>query len=314
MRWPALGHNFAALDAGGSLRRILPFVRSGDRFMPSLGVAAALRGADITAGGGRTRGRTLRIRDRLVPLMPVPVKDAITGQTVDQLDDAGQLPGAGSARRMANGRIDASRRGTSSSRRSSCCRATKPTVDPAVFKGKIVFVGLTASGLVDVFQTPFDSRGQGKMPGIQMHASVADSILSNRFITPAATGYADGDDRRAALAVGLLAAFLPFTAAAIGSVVVMVAWTVYAWIRFQERTLGKPDATAGRDGPGALFRHRVSILRRGQEKSGSSRSCSADTYRRTSTTSCSSIRNAPSSEATGATCRCCSPISAGSRA
>ena len=38
----------------------------------------------------------------------------------------------------------------------------KPDVDPAVFKDKIVFVGATASGLKDVFETPF---GGGAMPG-----------------------------------------------------------------------------------------------------------------------------------------------------
>ncbi|MBA3271012.1 MAG: adenylate/guanylate cyclase domain-containing protein, partial [Acidobacteria bacterium] len=110
----------------------------------------------------------------------------------------------------------------------------KPSVDPSVFRHKIVFVGLTASGLVDVFQTPFDSRGQGKMPGIQMHATVADSILSNRFIRPA------GDKSRiaaivaAALIVGLLAAFLPFNAAAPMAVVAMCVWGFYAWWAFKE--------------------------------------------------------------------------------
>src|SRR6185503_7283138 len=61
----------------------------------------------------------------------------------------------------------------------------KPLVDPAVFKDKVVFIGLSAAGLVDVFQTPM---GGGLMPGIQLHATVADSILSNRFIKPAPDG------------------------------------------------------------------------------------------------------------------------------
>ncbi len=55
-----------------------------------------------------------------------------------------------------------------------------PVVDPAVFRGKIVFVGTTAAGLFDVFETPFS---HGKMPGINIHAAVADDILSNRFLT-----------------------------------------------------------------------------------------------------------------------------------
>ena len=56
-----------------------------------------------------------------------------------------------------------------------------PTVDPAAFKDKIVFIGHSSSGLIDVFATPFG----GTMPGIQLHATMADNLLSNRFIRPA---------------------------------------------------------------------------------------------------------------------------------
>jgi adenylate cyclase len=38
----ALGHNRLALDPDGGARRMAPFVRSGDRYLPSLGIAAAL--------------------------------------------------------------------------------------------------------------------------------------------------------------------------------------------------------------------------------------------------------------------------------
>ena len=72
----------------------------------------------------------------------------------------------------------------------------KPLVDPAVFKDKIVFIGLTTSGLVDVFSTPF-GVDKGNMPGIQLHATMADNLLSNRFIRPASRGARIGDrDRR----------------------------------------------------------------------------------------------------------------------
>ena len=227
-----LGHSFAALDAGGSLRRIVPFVRSGDRFMPSLGVAAALRGAGIKPQEVTLDGNTLRMGDRAAPLIPVPVKDAINAQTVDQftmlvnyrapaLLATGERPyRTFEARHILQSEIQ-------------LLSGDKPTIDPALFKGKIVFLGLTASGLVDVFQTPFDSRAQGKMPGIQMHASIADSILSNRFISPAGRGHRIVTTVCAALVVGLLAAFFPFTAAAVASAVVMIAWAVYAWLSFR---------------------------------------------------------------------------------
>jgi adenylate cyclase len=227
----SLGHSFAALDAFGSLRRIVPFVRSGDRFMPSLGVAAGLRGADIRPEQVTLDENTLRMGNRAAPLVSISVKDAVSGQTVDQLT---MLVNYRAPALLPNGerpyRTFEARHILQSE--IQLLSGEKPTVDPALFKGKIVFVGLTASGLVDVFQTPFDSRGQGKMPGIQMHASVADSILSNRFITPA------GNARRivttvfAAVLVGLLAAFFPFTAAALASGAVMIAWAFYAWWAF----------------------------------------------------------------------------------
>ena len=82
----------------------------------------------------------------------------------------------------------------------------KPLVDPAVFKNKIVFIGLTGAGLVDVFQTPM---GGGLMPGIQLHASVADSLLANRFISVAPASWrvvVDGQRRNSRRADGGAAA------------------------------------------------------------------------------------------------------------
>jgi hypothetical protein len=43
-----LGHNYLPLDADGTARRMPPFVREGNRYVPSLGIGAAL-----LAGGFR---------------------------------------------------------------------------------------------------------------------------------------------------------------------------------------------------------------------------------------------------------------------
>jgi adenylate cyclase len=48
---------------------------------------------------------------------------------------------------------------------------------------KIVFIGTTAAGLHDLFPTPFGA--QGKMPSMQIHATVVDNILSHSFLRPA---------------------------------------------------------------------------------------------------------------------------------
>jgi adenylate cyclase len=98
----------------------------------------------------------------------------------------------------------------------------KPDIDPAVFRNKIVFIGLTASGLLDVFSTPF---GEVPLPGIQLHASVADSILSNRFIERAASWWTGAGTLVGALTIGLCAALLPFWGAAAATVGVALAWT-----------------------------------------------------------------------------------------
>ena len=102
----------------------------------------------------------------------------------------------------------------------------RPLVDPAVFKDKIVFIGLTGAGLVDVFQTPM---GGGLMPGIQLHASVADSLLSNRFIRHGTC--ATGASRRppaSPFSWDSMAALLPFVAAAGGAALTAGAWTAIA--------------------------------------------------------------------------------------
>jgi adenylate cyclase len=100
-----------------------------------------------------------------------------------------------------------------------------PLVDPAIFKNKIFFIGVTGAGLVDVFQTPM---GGALMPGIQLHASVADSLLSNRFIRTAPSLWRIASTAGIAILVGLMAALLPFVAAAAGAALTAAAWTAIA--------------------------------------------------------------------------------------
>jgi adenylate cyclase len=61
-----------------------------------------------------------------------------------------------------------------------------PHVDPATFANKIVFVGATAVGLSDVYAVPLGSTG--RMAGPQIHANVADMLLSQRFTERAPSG------------------------------------------------------------------------------------------------------------------------------
>jgi adenylate cyclase len=51
-------------------------------------------------------------------------------------------------------------------------------VDPELLRGKTLFLGATALGVYDMRVTPFDAN----MPGVEVHAAVADDILSGRYI------------------------------------------------------------------------------------------------------------------------------------
>jgi len=221
----ALGHNFLALDSDGPARRIVPFIENEGKFLPSLGVAAALQAAGIRSDEVRPEGdgSSLHVRDRRMPLFATPVVDVYTGarrqQWAAMIDFRAPATLPGGKRPYATYEF----RHLFLSEQ-QLLGNVKPLVDPAVFKDKIVFIGFSASGLLDVFKTPFGETG---MPGIQLHASVADSVLSGRFIGPAPRGSRVASVILVAVAIGLLSAFLPFSSAAAAAVAIVGAWT---WI------------------------------------------------------------------------------------
>lgn len=217
----ALGHNFIALDNDGPARRFPPFVRQGARYMPLLGVAAALAGAGIRPEEVRLGDGAIEIRERRIPLVPVTVADVgdrsktHTQQTMLINYRAPAVVGG----KRPYPSYEASLLVKSASQLDI---GEQPDIPADVFKDKIVFVGIAFSGLVDVFQTPF---GKGSMLGIQLHASVADSILSNRFIAPAPAWTAVLATAGAGLGIALMATTLSFWVAAAGTVAVAAGWT-----------------------------------------------------------------------------------------
>ncbi len=217
----ALGHNFLPFDEDGPARRMPPFVRHGDRFLPSLGIAAALKSAGFRPEDVVLNGDDILVRDRRIPLVPLPVRNAgaSTG-THDQLS------------MLINYRAPALVDGKSTYQtfelrhilksEGQLLDGEKPLVDPAIFKDKIVFIGLDASGLGDVFVTPFGSTT--RMPGIELHASMADSLLSNRFIRRAPDSSRVASIALAAIGVGACSAFLPFVGAALAAFGLLGGW------------------------------------------------------------------------------------------
>jgi adenylate cyclase len=224
------GHNFLALDRDGPARRMLPFVRKGTRYMPSLGVAAALAAAGIHPEEVVLERDTIRLQDRAIPLVPIEVSDA-----VDPSKHHTQLTMLINYRAPAlvNGRrpYPTYEAGDLIASEEQIRGNQPPAIDPAVFKDKIVFIGLTASGLLDAFQTPL---GKGVVPGILVHANVADSVLSNAFIRPASWPVTLLTTVGGAVIVGVMSTMLPFTPALAAVVVLVIAWTglsLYAFDR-----------------------------------------------------------------------------------
>ena len=73
-----LGHNFLPLDPDGTARRMLPFIRQGSRFMPSLGIGAALLAGGFRGEEVVLEGSTIRFRDRRMPLVATTLDDGRT--------------------------------------------------------------------------------------------------------------------------------------------------------------------------------------------------------------------------------------------
>ena len=228
----ALGHNFLALDDDGIARRITPFIRRGERYLPSLGVAAALAAGEFKPDEIALEGAFIRVRDRRIPLIPIRVANAVGAR--ESHDQWTMLVNYRAPVQTATGRpyqtFEARHLLVS---QDQLLAGQKPLVDPLVFKNKIVFIGLTGAGLVDVFQTPM---GGGLMPGIQLHATVADSLLASKFITVAPATWRVISTAAAAILVGLMAALLPFAAAAAGALVAAAGWTTAAVLTLRSGT------------------------------------------------------------------------------
>src|SRR6185436_1285983 len=80
-----LGHNFLPLDTDGPARRMPPFVRHGDKYLPSLGIAAALMAGEFHADDVREAGAQIQVRDRRIPLASTKVASPDSaGQRRDQ--------------------------------------------------------------------------------------------------------------------------------------------------------------------------------------------------------------------------------------
>ena len=205
----ALGHNRLALDADGIARKVSPFVRSGDRMLPSFGIAAAVEAAGLDKTS-----------------FPIAAEHHIRFEA-PPLDAAGRR---GYPSYEARHLILAAE---------ELAAGETPSLDPSVFRDRIVFVGVTAKGIGDIFPSPF---GQAELPGILLHASVADNVLSGRAITRVPRWGNTIVLFVPVLLVGAAAARLPVFPGTAVSLAIMAALTLYLDLWEQCSHLPSPHA------------------------------------------------------------------------
>jgi adenylate cyclase len=220
----AIGHNLFVFDEDGPLRRSVPFVRFGNRAIPLLGVAVALASRGVPPNHVRLENEDLVLGDRRLPLLRTTVRGE-DGAMRSSRRALIRFPGPAL---LPDGRRPTYRTYSFYDlfySEQQLLAGQTPLVDPAALRDKIVFVGSTAAGLNDVFPTPFGSAGA--MPGMQVHASVADNILSGRFLRPLGVSTTVLVTVAAAVIVGLAAVLVNawLTALVAGIVAVAIGWT-----------------------------------------------------------------------------------------
>lgn len=174
----ALGHNLVILDPDGPVRRLPPFVNARDQFVPSLATAAAMLVDGLSPSDVRLDAGQLALGGRRVPLV------------AQELPDFYGVKQKGSRMlvRFPGGVLNDGKPTYAEYSfydlfysEQQLQEGQKPLVDPLRFKDAIVLVGTTAPGLSDLFTVPFQ---EGKMPGMQVHASALDNILNAAHVAP----------------------------------------------------------------------------------------------------------------------------------
>ena len=191
-----VGHINLSPEDDGINRRSRLLIEADGKLVPSLGFAgamAALGEKEFAAGPFN-----IKLGERYIPV------DQNYSMWINYMGPPGSYPRF-SFSDVVNGRVDA-----------------------RLLKGKILFVGATALGIYDMRVTPF----HGNVPGVEVHATIADDIISERFIRQ--TGIEALFDISLIVALGLLAFYLTTCLRiyrAIPAVILLSA--VYVWLAYQ---------------------------------------------------------------------------------
>jgi adenylate cyclase len=169
---PRIGTNAAWLasvygdpDEDAIFRRTAPLHGFDNSLVPSLGLAACL--ASDRAAAIRFEGQALLVGDRRVPL------DA-RGMAILRYRGGSDAYQAVHAASVIQSELRLQEGGTN------------VTVQPSVFANAYVFFGVSAPGLMDLKPIPTSKT----CPGVVVHATFLDNLLSQDFVTEVPTGVA----------------------------------------------------------------------------------------------------------------------------
>lgn len=148
-------------DPDGIYRRLRPFSLFDGHLVPSLGLGALLSASSNQTVTLKSKGFVLN-----------------QSTTVNPLDDTGcailNYRGPSQTHKTVNiAAVIASEL--------AIREGQKPAIDPATFKDKYVFLGFTAPGLFDLRSSPISNV----YPGVEVHATFLDNLLSGDFIAEA---------------------------------------------------------------------------------------------------------------------------------
>lgn len=167
-----LGNVSEAPDADGTFRRVAMFRSFDGRGVPALGLAAWLAGA-----GADEDESALRLDGDVLHAGRLAAPVDRDGRAILRFRGPSQTHQAFNAWAVINSELRLEENPTN-----------RPPVDPAVFKDCYVFLGASAPGLMDLRTTP-----AGRVyPGVEIHATALDNLLSGDFLRPAPAGWMTG--------------------------------------------------------------------------------------------------------------------------
>jgi adenylate cyclase len=202
-----LGHTLLIKEQDGSARRMLPFITNHGVALPSLGVAAVLTAQHVPVDDVRLDGNALRIGATRIPLLATSAPPG-EGQTTPQqsrqvllrFPKASPAPDGGSTMFATYPFFDVLVSGDQQA------DGKQPAIPPSAFKDKIVFIGLRTANTNEHFATPVGGAGSF---GVDLHATLADNILSGEFMRRSSAITDGALILFAGLATGLIATMLP---------------------------------------------------------------------------------------------------------